>query len=104
MWRHHHSHCYNHVHVQMLALSLLTPSSCNAVGFNTSSVQWDWVGVFDFIAGRLLLAAQTFTMPTVHEIPACCLHFDPRALRKYEEVYSPRVVSASLPDISAAAG
>lgn len=21
------------------------------VGFNTSSVQWDWVGIFDFIAG-----------------------------------------------------
>ncbi len=24
------------------------------VGFNTSSVQWDWVGYFDFIAGEAL--------------------------------------------------
>ena len=26
------------------------------VGFNTSSVQWDWVGYFDFIAGKTLLS------------------------------------------------
>ena len=25
------------------------------VGFNTSSVQWDWVGIFDFIAGTIHL-------------------------------------------------
>lgn len=33
------------------------------VGFNTSGIQWNWVGYWDFIAGELLLhadAAVTF--------------------------------------------
>ena len=32
------------------------------VGFNTSSVQWDWVGYFDFIAGKTLLSMCALTV------------------------------------------
>ena len=38
------------------------------VGFNTSSVQWDWVGYFDFIAGEALQDQ------TQLEVSIYCLH------------------------------
>ncbi len=48
------------------------------VGFNTSSVQWDWVGYFDFIAGEMLSASWT-ERQYVRVTVEACVTFTPHA-------------------------
>lgn len=62
---------YSKVYGWWCAFVLLTDATYTAfvvpigVGFNTSSTQWDWVGFFDFYAGKLLL-------PSMRRFILCC--------------------------------
>ena len=44
------------------------------VGFNTSSVQWDWVGYFDFIAGKTFLCMNALIVFDMRCLPDIMQH------------------------------